>query len=202
MSWICFCRLNIYIIAMTSRKDIRGLPIETPDASLAIREAQEMVAAYDEAVLVLIDEDESPQTPIKDARIEKFLTEITERALTNSKDIYRIYKQCNLPLSGDEVQSRNLMKSILSKKRVKMRWKYMQSAEWDIRKPTRLSLQQQYESLLDDEETRPADKIRALNGLEKLMTMSDEESEGISATVVFNAMDRPKGPVIDVETDK
>lgn len=187
---------------MTSRKDIRGFPIVKPDASLAIREAQEMVAAYDEAVLVLIDEDESPQTPIKDARIEKFLTEITERALTKSKDIYRIYKQCNLPLSGDEVQSRNLMKSILSKKRVKMRWKYMQSAEWDIRKPTRLSLQQQYESLLADEETRPADKIRALNGLEKLMTMSDEESEGISATVVFNAMDRPKGPVIDVETDK
>lgn len=159
-----------------------------------LNDAQTAVIASPVTPFALIDTDAPPHTPIADQRIERFLMAIVEDAITKTPFMYSRYKVAGFTLTGIEMQDKNTMRFLLSIKRVKDRWNYLKESEWDLRKPTKLSLQTAYEIILDDPETRPADKLKAIEGLTKLLGLSEESIalKGGGTTVIFNSIDKPR----------
>ena len=166
--------------------------ISKPDAPL-LSDAQLIVSRQETNHLALVDENAEPFTPIQDQRIERFLMRIVEGGITKTDHMYSIYKKAEFPLTGIDLQDKGTMRILLSKKRVKDRWNYLKESEWDIRKPTKLSLQIEYERIIDDPEVKPSDKLKALDGLTKLLGLADaNELANNSTTVIFNSIDKPR----------
>lgn len=155
--------------------------------------------------ICLNDDKATPDTPIPDVRIEKYLSEVVDQNISTTEDYYRAYKKYVVPVTGVSHIDKAAMRAMMMKPRVRERLKFLRDSEWELNRPNLLGITRRFEALIEDEDLRPADKINALNSLAKvagLITKENEDGGGNNrVTVTFNMQERPRDMknVVDVE---
>ncbi len=133
----------------------------------------------------------TPDKPLPDLRVERFLMEITENAITGTEKIFNVYKKCGFPVDMPIPAARNEMRKLLNTPAVKERLKYLKQSEWELNRPDIINISRQFEDMLSGgyEDLTPSDRIKALNSLAKLVGLLDrteEVNQGTQVAVVFN----------------
>lgn len=182
---------------------MNGMDREQVPADVVLNEAQALIAKA-QSPFQLEDETAEACVPMADARIERFLMAVVEEGLNRPADMLKAYRDAGFTQTGVDFQDKNSMRVLLDKKRVSERWRYLRRSEWEIQRPSKIDIKRRYEEILDDEDTRPTDRLKALDGMLKLMGDVDEAAGKTKAetTVIFNAIERPRmkeveGQVID-----
>ena len=176
----------------------------SPD--IVLNEAQRMIVKQEVDAFPMIDEEADPFVPLADLRVEKLLMELVEHHVNKPEVMYRHYQQAGFELSGIHSQDKSSMRFLLGKKRVRERWAYLKQSEWELSKPSKTDIKAKYDEILDDEDTRPADKLKALDGLLKLLGDLENNVKSANTTVIFNAADKPRkatvtNKTIDIDLD-
>jgi len=167
----------------------------------------ELICNSDPAIMpiCLNDDKATPETPIPDVRIEKFLMEIVDQNISTTEDYYRAYKKYVIPCTGVAHIDKSAMRTMMMKPRVKERLKFLRDSEWELNRPTLLGITKRFEALINEEDLRPADKITALNSLAKVAGLITKESDdgggNNRVTVTFNMQERPRElkNVVDIQ---
>jgi len=168
----------------------------------------ELICNSDSAIMpiCLNDDKATPETPIPDVRIEKYLSEVVDQNISTTEDYYRAYKKYVVPITGVSHIDKAAMRAMMMKPRVKARLKFLRNSEWELNRPTILGITKRFEALIEDEDLRPADKINALNSLAKVAGLITKEGtanggENNRVTVVFNMQESPREMknIVDVQ---
>ena len=133
----------------------------------------------------------TPDKPLPDLRVERFLMEIAENAVTGTEKIFNVYKKCGFPVDMPIPAARNEMRKLLNTPAVKERLKYLKQSEWELNRPDIINISRQFEDMLSGsyEDLTPSDRIKALNSLAKLVGLLDrteEVNQSTQVAVVFN----------------
>ncbi len=160
---------------------------------VVLTEAQ-MIQEQSHAPMVLADEEADPHVPLADMRIERFLLEVVENGLNKPHQLLQAYIDAGFVTTGISYQDKNSMRFMMDKKRVRERLKYLRRLEWELQKPSRINIKNEYDKIIDDHEIKPSDKLRALEGLTKLLDGDEvgEQKTKTETTVIFNAVDKPR----------
>lgn len=156
----------------------------------------------DEYLPVCIKEkDVAPEIPIPDRRVEMFLDEIVERNITTTTGYYDAFKKHMTPITGRAEIDKSNMRTMMMSSRVRERLKFLRDAEWELNRPNIQGIARQFESLIDNEDIKPSDKINALNSLAKIAGLLEQKQDSGKGhiTVTFNMQESPKTEqVIDI----
>ena len=146
------------------------------------------------------DTDADPTIPIEDKRIENFLAAIVDSDVHTTEEYYKLYKQEVTPITGVRRIDMNNMRTLMMKKRIRERLKFLRASEWELNRPTITDIARRLKYIADGEETKPSDAINALNSLVKLANLAEtpERTTMGKINVVFNMQERPKENVKDV----
>lgn len=141
-----------------------------------------------------LDANSDPDIPVNDIRVESFLEKIVLDNLTDSNSIYDAFRRCGFSLSGNRSIDYASMRYLLHLTRVKSRLAFLRQSELELNSPNTLSLIQKFNSLIETEDLKPADKINALNSLAKVAGLLDrtEKPQSNKIAIYFNSEEGPK----------
>lgn len=197
-----------YIEPQATKESIMGsLNSDKVSSDIVLDEAQRMIVQTQTDAFPLVDEEAEPFVPLADQRIERFLMLLVENHINKPEQMYNVYKKADFDLSGVEMQDKSSMRFLLAKKRVRERWSYLKQSEWELSKPSKTAIKAKYDEIIDDPDTRPSDKLKAIDGLLKLLgDLEGNNVKSANTTVIFNASDKPRKAkinehIIDVEME-
>ncbi len=191
----------------TKESIMNGLDSDKVSSDIVLNEAQRMVAQTQVDAFPLVDEEAEPFVPLADLRVERFLMLMVENHINKPAEMYRAYKEAGFDLSGIEMQDKSSMRFLLAKKRVRERWSYLKQSEWELSKPSKTAIKAKYDAIIDDPDIKPSDKLKAIDGLLKLLgDLEGNNVKSANTTVIFNASDKPRKAkinehIIDVEME-
>lgn len=175
---------------------MRTLDPSNPPSDIVLNENQmDLVKAAGAEVetFKLADEGATPEIPLADERIENFLMHLVEGAYDTAADIYDCYKDAGFTLTGKRHQDMNSMRTLMRKPRVKDRWKFLQQSEWELTKPSVLSIKKRLTELVDSD-IKPAELLAGIAQLAKLNHELEAKgnSQETKTMVIFNSCEAPK----------
>lgn len=150
----------------------------------------------------LDDKDADPTLPIDDKRVETFLEWIVDSDAHTTEEYYMAYREYMTPITGVRHIDINNMRRMMMKQRVRARLKFLRASEWEINKPTIIGVSKRLDSIINEEQNKPADVISAINTLVKVANIGDANADAHSGgkiTVVFNMQEKPKDMIIDAD---
>jgi hypothetical protein len=151
--------------------------------------------------LMCIKENEAPDMPIANMKIESFLCNIAENSLHGMPALIEAYKRCGFNVDKPSALVRNDIRHLLFNKRIKERLAYLKECEWEINKPDLSSICKEFEDILNDEELAMNSRITALNSLAKLAGLleNNQHKSDTKVAVIFNTSEKPP---IDVKVEQ
>lgn len=166
------------------------MPTNTCTGVLDVREA-----------LMTVKENESPDMPIANMKVETFLCNIAEQSLHGMPALVDAYKRCGFNVDKPPALVRNDIRRLLFNKRIKERLAYLKECEWEINKPDLSSICKEFENILNEEELAMNSRITALNSLAKLAGLleNNQHKSDTKVAVIFNTSEKPP---IDVKVEQ
>lgn len=151
--------------------------------------------------LMCVKENESPDMPVANMKIESFLCTIAEQSLHGMPALIAAYKQCGFNVDKPPALVRNDIRRLLFNKRIKERLAYLKECEWEINKPDLSSICKEFENILNEEELAMNSRITALNSLAKLAGLleNNQHKSDTKVAVIFNTSEKPP---IDVKVEQ
>lgn len=151
--------------------------------------------------LMCVKENEAPDMPIANMKVETFLCTIAEESLHGMPALISAYKKCGFNVDKPPALVRNDIRRLLFNKRIKERLAYLKECEWEINKPDLSSICKEFENILNEEELAMNSRITALNSLAKLAGLleTNQHKSDTKVAVIFNTSEKPP---IDVKVEQ